>query len=328
MNIQLIDFDGKIPNIALMKISAYHKSLKDNVSLVRGTPQTLSQNLFSDINKSYLSCIFRWNQKQASLVKQKIGDTCLVGGTGVDIYSDLPDHIKKAEPDYSIYPECNYSIGFISRGCIRACPWCVVPQKEGALSRVSEAKEVVGKRKSAVFLDNNFLALPDFNKDLEWLSKNRIKIDFNQALDARLVDSNVARLLAKCTWNPCIRLSLDSTGMIEHVKTAVYNLDKAGVNRGLIRVFVLIGFSGFESDVERLIKLNEWGVAPFPMGYIDNDTGLEPAKGWDIKLYKKYRRLILRIPMAKSLWVDFKNEVIHHKKIPLKTISYNIYEDS
>ncbi len=304
MKIQLVDFDNtNFPNLALMKLSAYFKTKGDTVFLSVGKQQ---KRLFDIPDETYLSCVFRWNRKSAIETASQLHN-CFIGGTGVDIQTKLTDEIMSTPPDYSLYPT-GYAVGFLSRGCIRKCPWCVVPRKEGNLKRVATAQEIVGSHKKAVFIDNNFLALRDYEKDLIWLAENKITIDFNQALDARLVDDKAARLLAKCKWYPGIRLSLDSDGMIKHVKRAVDNLVKHGVSRGSLRVFTLIGFSGYESDLERLFKLREWGIAPFPMGYKDNDTGEEPARGWDKKMYKKYRRLIIRMPHANSVWEDFRNE--------------------
>lgn len=307
MNIHLCDFDGKMPNLALMRLSTYYKQRGASVQLVRG-PQ--SSRLFDSPDKMFLSCIFRWNHDKALETQYQMDGRCTSGGTGIDIGGKLPADVEESQLDYTLYPECNYAIGFISRGCIRKCPWCVVPLKEGGMNRVSTAKEIVGSRRRAVFLDNNFLALPDFDRDLAWLSQNGITIDFNQALDARLIDQSAARLLARCSWYPSIRISLDSDGMMDSVHRAINYLADAGMHKGSIRVFVLIGFNGLESDVRRLVALHEWGVAPFPMGYRDNNTGEEPAIGWDTTLYKKYRRLICRIPMAKSVWDSFQAELL------------------
>lgn len=312
MNVQLIDFDSKIPNLALMRISAYHKKQGDTIRITHGEEQN---ELFYNPDKVYLSCIFRWNKNSADFTASMFDGRIEVGGTGVDITSELSSDIKNSEPDYSLYPEFDYAIGFISRGCIRKCPWCVVPRKEGGLQRVATAKEIVGNKKTAIFLDNNFLALSDYDKDLIWLSENRVAIDFNQALDARLVDDRAAYLMSRCKWNPGIRMSLDSEGMINSVKKAIDNLAKYGVKPSTIRIFTLIGFSSFEDDVNRLLTLHEWGCAPFPMGYRNIDTGEEPAVGWDRNLYKKYKRLITRLPMANSVWEDFGRDVVADRNI-------------
>lgn len=311
MKVELIDFDGKMPNMALMRISSYHKTRGDSVVLRRGRQEP---RLFDRPDKSYLSCVFRWNKKEAQFTVGQL-DNCEAGGTGLDIHKELPEGITDHKPDYSLYPKYEHALGFISRGCIRKCPWCVVPRKEGELKRVATAEEIVGDKETAVFLDNNFLALEDCERDLKWLAGAGTIIDFNQALDARLVTDEIAYLLSKCSWYPSIRLSLDRDGMIKPVKMALDNLERHGVNIGSVRIFTLIGFDGLESDLMRLRKIHEWGAAPFPMGYRDNDSGQEPAKGWDRRLYKKYRRLIIRLPHAKSVWKDFELELAGHSKV-------------
>ena len=66
------------------------------------------------------------------------------------------------KPDYTLYPEFDYSIGFSSRGCIRTtttCPWCIVPIKEGRFRRVAHPSEWYNPAYSKiVLLDNNILA--------------------------------------------------------------------------------------------------------------------------------------------------------------------------
>lgn len=286
-----------------MRLSTYHKQLGDTVTLARD-----NYPLFENYDKTYISCIFRWNRESALRTSEQCFGEIDKGGTGFDIDKCLPDIIQNLQPDYEIYPECNYAIGFISRGCIRKCKWCVVPRKEGDLKRVSTAQEIVGEKKRVIFLDNNFLALPDYEVDLKWLAEKTTMIDFNQGLDARLVDKKASQLLAACKWYSGIRLALDSNAMINHVQKAIDNLEEFGVNPSKIRIYTLMGFAGFESDVERLIKINEWGCAPFPMGYVNNNTGEKEMKGWDKELFKKYIRLISRLPMAKSVWRDFRKD--------------------
>lgn len=307
--IWLIDFDGKIENLALMKLSTYHKQLGDVVILKRGLAYP---ELFETPDKVYISCLFSWNKDAALILYYAWNDKAEIGGTGIDPTIKLPAHIELLPPDYSLYGK-NRAVGFISRGCPRKCPWCVVPKKEGNIHRVSSASEIVGDRDEAIFFDNNFLALPDYYTDLEWLANHRIRIDFNQANDARLINKDNAELLAACNWyanGSTIRISLDTIGAIPAVKKALLLLSDAGMSLSRIFVFCLIGFDGLESDIERLLFLRNFDVSIFPMGYRDIETGDEPARGWDRKLYKKYRRLICRLPHAKSVWDDFEREVI------------------
>lgn len=291
-----------------MKLSAYHKAVGDIVRLKFGhaTPE-----LFEMPERVYISCLFRWNREQALALADAWGDRAVIGGTGASIHKRLSVEVEKTLPDYSLYGN-DRAIGFISRGCIRRCPWCVVPEKEGKLRRVSTAREIVGERHESVFLDNNFLALPDHHKDLEWLAKHKVGIDFNQANDARLITADNAKLLAKCKWEAngsTVRIALDSVGTIPAVERALTHLRSAGMALSRIFVYCLIGYDGLQSDVERLLFLRSFGVSVFPIGYRDLETGKEPARGWDRKLYRKYKRLICRMPRASSVWDDFKRDV-------------------
>jgi len=309
MIIWLIDFDGKMENLALMRLSTWHKCRGDTVHLKFGTTVP---GLFDQPDKVYISCLFRWNRDAALTLVNAWWGEAEIGGTGVDIAKQLPPEIGVCSPDYTLYGK-DRAIGFISRGCPNHCPWCVVPQKEGSLHRVSSAKAITGTHTDTIFLDNNFLALDDHYTDLEWLVKHQIGIDFNQGLDARLVTKENAELLAQCKWitpgGKSVRLALDSIGQIPAIDRAFDLLEAAGLPPWKISVYALIGFAGLDSDIKRLRFLRAHNASVFPMGYKDLGTGEEPAHGWDRKLYKKYRRLICRMPHAKSVWEDFEDEV-------------------
>ena len=107
------------PNYALMKISAYHKSLGDSVEWWYP---------MGEFDKVYSSKVFDFTPENPFLPADTIK-----GGTGYDISSALPPEIDDMYPDYSIYPDCDYAIGYITRGCPNNCRWCVVPQKEGGI---------------------------------------------------------------------------------------------------------------------------------------------------------------------------------------------------
>lgn len=118
MEIGLIDVDGhNFPNLALMKLSAWHKFNGDSVDWY--------SSLWSNPDKIYASKVFTFSPDEMTIR----GDhpDPIKGGTGYRIYEDLPQDIDDMLPDYSIYPQYDFAIGFLSRGCIRKCPWCVVP---------------------------------------------------------------------------------------------------------------------------------------------------------------------------------------------------------
>ena len=243
MKVLLIDVDSRMENLALMKVSAYHKNIGDTVELRKGL---VLPNLFTDPDLVYLSCIFSWHRRQVeSLIEYWDGYQILVGGTGFDPHVTLDSEVEKLKPDYSLYGQSR-AVGFLSRGCPRHCPWCVVPSKEGDIYRIYYAPEVVGDKKIAIFLDNNFLFLEDYEKDLTWLAEKGTKIDFNQGMDARIVDEKAASLLAKCNWMSSLRFACDSLGQIPALRRTCDLLEKYGVRPSKVFTYVLIGFDGRE----------------------------------------------------------------------------------
>ena len=181
MHVWLVDYDGKRENLALMRIAAYHKTQGDTIALKHGDAWP---ELFDMPDRVYISCIFGWNKAGALRLADAWGEKAMVGGSGVSATIKLPPEVQAMPPDYDLYGN-DQAIGFISRGCIRKCPWCIVPAKEGHLHRVSTAQEIVGSRKTATFLDNNFLALEDYQTDLQWLIEHNIHTDFDCCRNTR-----------------------------------------------------------------------------------------------------------------------------------------------
>lgn len=254
MKISLIDVDGhNYPNFALMKISAWHKANGDDVDWY--------SPLFSKPDRIYASKVFTFTPDYQYFpensnpyywaLKGKDGSPysgyydppeIIKGGTGYRIYEDLPAEIDAMLPDYSIYPQYSFAIGFLSRGCIRNCPWCVVPRKEGNIRQYDDIERIAQGRKHVVLMDNNFLA-NDFEfikEQIEKANKLKLKIDFNQGLDARLVTPEIAKVLASAKWraatgnNGYIRFSCDTMSCIEPVKNAISELRGGGT---MVRFF-------------------------------------------------------------------------------------------
>mgnify|MGYP004471687623 CR=1 FL=1 len=122
MNIGLIDVDGHhFPNLALMRLSAYHKAHGDSVEWWDG---------FKHYDRVYMSKVFTFSPDVDTCIN---ADEIITGGTGYKDYGSLPAEIEGTFPDYSLYPEWKPAIGFLTRGCIRNCPWCIVPKKEGTI---------------------------------------------------------------------------------------------------------------------------------------------------------------------------------------------------
>lgn len=211
MNIGLIDEDKtKFPNLALMKISGYHKQQGNNVEFA---------TIFNHYDIIYKSKVFTFSGEDLTNYN---ADLIEVGGTGHN-FNILPERITKCQPDYSLY-KCKYAYGFTTRGCIRKCKLCVVPKKEGNIRPESTVKEILQDKKAVILMDNNILAHAHGIEQIEYLRDNEIKVDFNQGLDVRLIDKRICNILKDVKFLKELRISCDSVNMIKTVEKAVREL--------------------------------------------------------------------------------------------------------
>ena len=150
MRVGLIDADGgKFPNLALMKLSAHHKAIGDHVEWV---------NYWQDYDKVYISKVFSYTPEPDTVIRC---DNIVAGGTGYSLDNTLPDEIERCFPDYSIYPCVSYAIGFLTRGCSRNCPFCIVNKKEGSCHRVASLSDFWSGQREIKLLDPNLLECRD-----------------------------------------------------------------------------------------------------------------------------------------------------------------------
>lgn len=262
MRVALHDADKMdFPNLALMKISAFHKACGDVVEWYQ------PGGVFDAV---YSSKVFTFTPEDPTLPPWTIK-----GGTGYDIHTVLPAHIDGCYPDYSLY-ECEHGLGFLTRGCIRSCPWCFVPLKEGAIRAESDIENIVGHGlNSAVLMDNNVLAHEHGIRQIEKIARLGIKVDFNQGLDARLIDDAMARLLRKVKWLRPLRLACDSVGMIEPVRKAIETLRWHNVVPRAYFCYVLI--DDVDDALQRLRFLKGMNVDPFAQPFMPMEGG-EPTR--------------------------------------------------
>ncbi len=215
------------PNYALMKIAAYHKSIGDKVEW---------WNPLKKYDIVYSSKVFDFTPENPYLPPETIK-----GGSGYDIHSVLPPEIEEMYPDYSIYPECDYAIGYITRGCPNHCRWCIVPEKEGGIKPYRTWRELVrSDSKKLVLMDNNILACEYGIEQLKSLIGSGYKIDLNQGMDARLVTDRIAQILSKLSWIRYIRFSCDSIPQISAIKNAAALLQKYGVKPYRLFIYLLV----------------------------------------------------------------------------------------
>jgi len=232
------------PNLALMKLSAWHKAAGDTVEW---------WNPLYHYDRVYSSKVFDFTPTDPYLPEGAIR-----GGTGyrdLPINQELAPEIDAMYPDYSLYPECDYAVGYLTRGCPNHCRWCIVPEKEGGIRPYRTWQHVVRPdTNKLVLMDNNILASDFGLAQLESLAGAGYKIDLNQGMDARLVDGSVADLLARLKWIRFIRFSCDQKGQIEPVRRTIELLMKRGLKPYRIFIYLLVT-TDLEDAAERVEAL-------------------------------------------------------------------------
>ena len=269
MKIALLAADSKMPNLALMKLSAYHKAKGDKVE--RYVP--LFQN---EYDRLYISKVFKFSPEPDYLP----GCEIIRGGTGYDLKTVLPAEVENTCPDYSIYM-CGYAMGFTSRGCIRKCKFCVVPEKEGKPRPTGDIYDFWWGQRELMLLDNNLTALPGhFEVILKQMIKEAVRVDFNQGLDIRLLTEDMAVLLAKVSLWKQIHFAWDSMSYEDDVRRGIEILRKA-MPLSRVMFYVLIGFDTTPAeDLYRVETLRGLGVDPFVMPFDKSDPYQKKFARW------------------------------------------------
>lgn len=247
MNIGILAVDSNYPNLALMKISSYHKARGDNVEWY---------NPLCHYDKVYAAKVFSFTPQYEYYINT---DELETGGTGINVDKTLPLEIDRLQPDYSLYNLDNKTAyGFLTRGCPNKCKWCVVPKKEGPIAPYMDIEEIaINGRKNVILMDNNVLASDYGIEQIEKIISMGVRVDFNQGLDARLVTDDIAQLLAKVKWIKRIRFGCDTPGQIAEVERAANLIDKYGFKGEYFLYCILMEFN------ESFRRVNYWkNVSP------------------------------------------------------------------
>jgi hypothetical protein len=272
VNVGLFDLDRTgFPNVALMKLSAWHKAQGDTV---------LPLNSGQPADRRYGSAVFTWNRKKALALADQ---GALVGGSGVDLKNELPRDVEAMRPDYTLYG-IDYGVGYLMRGCIWRCDFCVVPQKEGKPREVATIDDLVNtsgrERPFVVLLDNEFFWREKWAiARLQEFTERGIDFCPSQGLDVRVVTPALVEALAASPFWNVKRSRRQITFAFDDLSTE--RLYRRGIERLLLKIaawhlqsFVLVGYnSTIKQDLERLSIIRSYGVDPFVMVYRDYHTG-------------------------------------------------------
>jgi hypothetical protein len=293
--IRLTHIDGKLPNIALMKLSHWHKAQGDTVVFRR----TLERDLFEpEYDIVYGSTIFEFARHNLDRLLRSFPEA-IVGGTGS--YADKGFTVEQylgveryEHLDYSIYPEVDYSIGFTQRGCRLRCGFCYVPAKEGKPYHVNEVARIWRGSpwpKHIALLDNDFFGGPQWRERAQEMMIPGFKICLNQGINIRSLTDEQAEILASLPLYDFqfqerrIYTAWDSIRELKVFMRGVERLTKYGCPPSRLMVYMLIGYEPGETDELRLQRFNELvnlGAKPYPMPYNNADKRLRRFQRWAV----------------------------------------------
>jgi len=257
MRIGLVDVDGhNFPNLALMKISAYHKLRGDDVQWA---------NSLEWFDKVYMAKVFDFTHDDLQAYQT---DELIRGGTGYDLTNKLPAEIEILFPDYSLYGITDTAYGFLTRGCPRGCKFCIVGRKEGLEShKIADLSQFWNGQKHIKLLDPNLLASRDWSDLLQQLADSYAWVDFTQGLDIRLMTDDKAAMINKIKIK-MLHFAWDNYPDIRTCNKLKTFRERIELDFRRLRVYVLTNFNTtHEQDLIRVYKLREIGYDPYIMIY-------------------------------------------------------------
>jgi len=282
--------DSVMPNLALMKLSAYYKKWSYEVEFY-------SPLFHDEYWLIFASKIFKYPHFNDAYIR----DDMILGGPGFyfsknfrknfHVMKKLQKEIDHIYPDYELY-HCDYGLGYITKGCIRDCEFCIVPDFEGNIYKFAELEEFCKDQERVKLLDNNILAYKDHINELRKLRDSGKRIDFNQGLDIRLITLENAKLLHEIKrWKGLrLRFAFDDPSLRKLIKSKLKILNDAGISNGTIQFYVLIGFNTtHRENLIRVKDLRKRGIDVFIMPYDKMDPYQKAFARWVNRHYDKYQ---------------------------------------
>ena len=270
--IGLIDVDGhNFPNLALMRISAYHKSKGDTVEWWWSD--------FVHYDVVYMSKVFS-DAYSPDVPEPLNADKVIKGGTGYQIHlvngkeeydketdTKLPIEVERMFPDYSIYPQYDFAVSMTSRGCPRGCSFCHVAAKEGRCAvKVADVSDFWNGQKEIRILDPNITACWEKRDLFKQYKETGAILDFTQGLDIRLInDDDIADINEMRLRTLHFAWDNPQDDLEDKFRNFAKNFRRKS-NIGM--VYCLTGFnSSMEENLYRIYTLRDMGYDPYVVVY-------------------------------------------------------------
>lgn len=283
MSVRLTQIDGKLPNLALMKLAWHHRKRGDAIYFTKHVERDMLEPEYLYV---YGSAIFSFSAERVQIFQREFPQA-IVGGTYNSADNRTVEQLLGIEDnedyDYSIYPNFDASIGFTQRGCRLKCGFCVVPKKEGKPRSVNTIASIWrgnGYPKHIHLLDNDFFGQPreQWEARLDEIRSGEFKVCLNQGINIRMIDDESARALASIPYyddsfkTRRLYTAWDNIGDEDRFFKGVAILEKHGIPPNHLMAYMLIGYDKretWERILYRFHRMVELGIRPFPMIYGD-----------------------------------------------------------
>lgn len=311
MHVRLTQIDGKLPNLALMKLAHWHRARGDTVYFTKHIHRSMLER---DYDAIYGSAIFSFSRQRVAEFLNEFPDA-IVGGTHDISDNRTIEQLIGADEyehyDYSIYPNFDGSIGFTQRGCRLKCGFCVVPKKEGRARSVNTIAAIwrgSSWPKHLHLLDNDFFGQPreQWQARVDEIKAGGFKVCLNQGINTRMIDDeSAAALKAMDYWDDGFKVrrlytAWDNIGDEARFFKGVETLAKHGIPPSHLLVYMLIGYDKretWERVLYRFARMTDMDIRPYPMVYGDRERGL-PLGGASARLERRslsdFQRWVIR----------------------------------
>lgn len=295
MNVRLTQIDGSIPNLALMRLSAYHRSRGDSVTYTTDVRRGLFE---PEYGRVYGSAVFQSSQIKVMQFERE-WPGCIVGGTGTP-YAMTVEELTGEDCHAVDYADqsIDYSMGFTQRGCRLSCEFCVVPSKEGKARPATPVSQIWRgdpHPRHLYLLDNDFFGNPHWRDVVAELNAGGFRVCLSQGINARKMSDAMVSAAASLDYRaPDFKTRRLYTAWDNGDDEAIFlrglrRLFDAGIKPDHVMVYVLVGYwpaETMDDCLHRIATLRHYGVRPYPMPY-KRTRELIGLQRWVVGAYDK-----------------------------------------